>query len=448
MADLLIAWGVAQAVGFIFKPILEDLAKDAAKDFAKDFLKDSLKHVLLPDKEPLNIAIGKAIKEFLQLVQQQLEVADLSEAEQKQYTEPLKQFLKNKSVKEVLGSAFKDDCQGLDTKKLAKIWNELNLLPLPDEFSWKQVNKPYLNKVKAIIRESPQLRAILDSQNIEATAQNTKELAGIVPGFELAQYQEAIRERYGNLNLQSLDTTGAAYNELKLWRMFIAQNVREFNDILPQIHELPKEHLRQLKEGNHLEAEISLEQLEQSKRVYVEQPIRPVLDVINDAQTYKYVVMLGDPGSGKSTLLQYLALNWAESPLNNIISQPIPLLIELRTYMRSFDSGECKNFLEFFHKGSGSICHLNQHQLHEQLKAGKALVMFDGLDEVFDPGKREDVITCIHRFTNEYPKVQVIVTSRVIGYKHQRLRDAEFRHFMLQDLGFFRTYCAKLLAFR
>ncbi|MGI8503680.1 MAG: HEAT repeat domain-containing protein, partial [Hassallia sp.] len=40
----------------------------------------------------------------------------------------------------------------------------------------------------------------------------------------------------------------------------------------------------------------------------------------------------------------------------------------------------------------------------------------------------------IHRFTNEYPNVQVIVTSRVIGYKAQRLRDAEFRHFILQDL--------------
>ena len=60
--------------------------------------------------------------------------------------------------------------------------------------------------------------------------------------------------------------------------------------------------------------------------------------------------------------------------------------------------------------------------------------MFDGLDEVFDPGKREDVITDIHRFTNEYPSVQVIVTSRVIGYKAQRLRDAEFKHFMIQDL--------------
>ncbi|AUB39501.1 HEAT repeat [Nostoc flagelliforme CCNUN1] len=30
---------VNSAAGFIFKPILEDLAKDAAKDWAKDLLK-------------------------------------------------------------------------------------------------------------------------------------------------------------------------------------------------------------------------------------------------------------------------------------------------------------------------------------------------------------------------------------------------------------------------
>ncbi|WP_104910038.1 HEAT repeat domain-containing protein [Nostoc sp. 'Lobaria pulmonaria (5183) cyanobiont'] len=111
-----------------------------------------------------------------------------------------------------------------------------------------------------------------------------------------------------------------------------------------------------------------------------------------------------------------------------------PVLIELRTYMRRREDKECHNFLEFFHKCSGAISHLNQHQLHEQLKIGKALVMFDGLDEVFDPAQREDVITDIHRFTNEYRDVQVIVTSRVIGYKPQRLRDAEFHHFILQDL--------------
>ncbi len=60
--------------------------------------------------------------------------------------------------------------------------------------------------------------------------------------------------------------------------------------------------------------------------------------------------------------------------------------------------------------------------------------MFDGLDEVFDPVKREEIITDIHRFTNDYKNVRVIVTSRVIGYQQQKLRDAEFDHFMLQDL--------------
>ncbi|WP_375471243.1 NACHT domain-containing protein, partial [uncultured Nostoc sp.] len=145
-------------------------------------------------------------------------------------------------------------------------------------------------------------------------------------------------------------------------------------------------------------------------------------------------MILGDPGSGKSTLLQFLALNWAESPLDNVISLPIPLLIELRTYMRRREDKECNNFLEFFHQCSGAVHHLNQLEVDKQLKAGNTLVMFDGLDEVFDPGKREDVITDIHRFTNDYPDVQVIVTSRIISYKPQRLLNAEFRHFILQDL--------------
>ncbi|BAY13150.1 hypothetical protein NIES2098_63450 [Calothrix sp. NIES-2098] len=305
---------------------------------------------------------------------------------------------------------------------------------MPDNFKWKAIGRQYLQKVKEIIVGVPELREILDSRNIDKIRDNTTEIAGIIPDFDLERYQEAIHESYGNLKLDSLDTSGYAYNELKLWRIFIAQNVREVEQVIPQVHELPKEHLRRLQETNQLEAAIAAAELEKHKRVYLEQPISSVLDVINEKQKYKYIVILGDPGAGKSTLLQYLALNWAESPLNNVISLPIPLLIELRTYMRRRDNNECNNFLEFFHKCSGAISHLNQHQLHEQLKAGKALVMFDGLDEVFEPGKREDVITDIHRFTNEYSNVQVIVTSRVIGYKPQRLRDAEFRHFMLQDL--------------
>jgi predicted NACHT family NTPase len=488
MVDWLLLWGATQAVGVLVYPILQDLAKEGAKDFAKDFFKDSLKHVLLREKDPRNIAAGNAIREFLQLVQQELKDADVSDAQLQHYTKPLKEFINDKSVKETLGSAFKDDCQALDTKTLAKTWYQLKLSPsLPEEFDWELVGKLYRKKVKSIIRELPELRTVLDSENLEAIQQNTKEMAGIAPGFDLRRYQEGLQERYSNLNLDSLDTSVYDYREkLKVWQVFIAQNVRECQEFLPQVYELPKEHQKRLRESNQLEADVDPEAWERYKQVYYQQPVRSVLDVVNEIQSrlppqpplvrgeqdllrlgkggeqgslslgkgkeqdlplvpplskgglggvnsFRYIVILGDPGSGKSTLLQYIALNWARTPLNTVIEQPIPLLIELRSYSRDRISGQCKDFLEFFHKGS-VICRLNQHELHEQLKAGKVLVMFDGLDEVFDPAQREEVITDIHRFTNDYPNVRVIVTSRIIGYKPQRLRDAQFRHFMLQDL--------------
>jgi predicted NACHT family NTPase len=59
--------------------------------------------------------------------------------------------------------------------------------------------------------------------------------------------------------------------------------------------------------------------------------------------------------------------------------------------------------------------------------------MFDGLDEVFELEKRNRIVDQIHSFTQKYPRVKTIVTSRVIGYQQQRLKNAEFHHFMLQD---------------
>jgi predicted NACHT family NTPase len=435
MLDWLAIWGVSQAVGVLVYPILQDLAKEGAKDFAKDFFKDSLKNVVLREKDPRQIAAGKAIKEFLQLVQQQLKFrCKLPDAEIKQYIQEVKTFIRNPSIKKILGQAFDANCESLDARTLEDTWNKLQLRPMPPNFNWGSLTDQYLMKVQEILWESEDLRSILDSQNLEYIQQNTQEMAGIPSGFKLEQYREAILERYENLNLESLDTSGYAYNEVRLWKMFVAQNVREVHEILPQIHERLKYHQPRLRETNQLDAEIPLEELERYKRVYFEQPIRSVLDIVYDNQNYNYVVILGDPGSGKSTLLQYIALNWARLPAEAIHEQPIPLLIELRTYVRNQDEGHCKTFLEFFHQSPGSVCHLNQHQLDKKLKDGKAVVMFDGLDEIFEEGKRKDIITGIHRFTNDYPDVRVIVTSRVIGYKPQRLRDAGFRHFILQDL--------------
>jgi hypothetical protein len=66
MVDWLLVWGVTQAAGFVFKPILEDLVKESAKDYTKDFFKDCLKKVIhLPEPDALKEVSGKALKEFL-----------------------------------------------------------------------------------------------------------------------------------------------------------------------------------------------------------------------------------------------------------------------------------------------------------------------------------------------------------------------------------------------
>jgi predicted NACHT family NTPase len=440
MIDWLVVWGVTQAAGFVFKPILEDLAKDAAKDYAKDFFKDCLKKVIhLPEKDVLKEAYGKALKEFLQFFQQELDDADFQEAQIKQYIKPLDRFTKREKVETILGSAFEIDCKSLDTHVLAQTWQQMNLPFLPDEFNWERVGKRYLKKVKAIIQESEKLRPIFAVQTQSQIAENVQELAGISPDYNLEKYAEGLKEQYGNLKLESLDTTGVYYNELKLWKIFIAQNVRECQEFLPQVYEVPKDHIKRLREAGEAIEILSEEELERQRHRYINQQSQLVWEVIGDPTAkpaksrIQQVVILGDPGAGKSSLLQYIALIWAERPLRDLSLYPIPLLLELRIYARDKQASKCEDILSFIH-GGNITCRLNQQQLHEKLKLGQAVALFDGIDEIFDPVLREEVVTDIHRFSNDYAQVQVIITSRWLGYKAQRLRDANFRHFMLQDL--------------
>ncbi|NER00068.1 MAG: NTPase (NACHT family), partial [Cyanothece sp. SIO2G6] len=62
------------------------------------------------------------------------------------------------------------------------------------------------------------------------------------------------------------------------------------------------------------------------------------------------------------------------------------------------------------------------------------LVMFDGLDEVFDRPTQSAIIDDIIRFAQQYPQARVVVTSRIIGYNPERFRHADFRQFTIQPL--------------
>jgi hypothetical protein len=265
-----------------------------------------------------------------------------------------------------------------------------------------------------------------------ATILDARTVAG--RGFDLEAYQQAMRKRYSRLKLEELDPTTHDTRSLTLTGMFIAQSARECPEFMPRVFELPKELQRRLRETGELEgAELDEETLAQHRRAYLGQSPRSVLEVLNQPALNRLVI-LGDPGSGKSTLLQYLLLQWAQKAVPNFQQEPMPLLIELREYARFRSEGKIASFLEYLHSGASVRWHFEESQLDAWLKANPSLVLFDGLDEVFNPTLRREISTAIHRFADNYPRIRIVVTSRIIGYQYQTWRDENFRHFMLQEL--------------
>ncbi|MEG3988768.1 HEAT repeat domain-containing protein, partial [Microcoleus sp. S28C3] len=451
---------VSASLGWLLvQPILTELAKAALDDYVKDFFKGCIKDVEgLAKKSFAKNAVRDALKSFIILFEQELEQSGLDKKQIKQYLEPLKQFIKQPPVRQVLGSAFQGNCRVLNTAILAQSWqiltlqhpvrrnlptltrivpsnffNERPVASLPDAFKWEGVAEKYLESVKLIRQQNAELREILNAQNLDCILGRLTDSSPIPADFNLESYQEGLGEQYEYLDLGNLDTRSGEYErQLTVKEIFIPQNARSCQEYLPKDYELPKEIQKLLRERGDIAAEVRPEDLERYAKAYTQQQTRSVLEVIDDVN-YRYLVILGDPGSGKSTLLKYLALQWSKILPNQLSSQPIHLLIELRKYNRSKDEKECSNFLEFMERGSSWLGHLNKSILHELLQAGRAVVMFDGLDEVFEVQKRNRIVDQIHNFTQTYPTVKVIVTSRVIGYQQQRLKNADFHHFMLQD---------------
>lgn len=434
MPDLLTIWLGTQAVSFVFRPILEDLAKEVAKDGAKDFCRGALKAVL-HGRDEWKQATGRAVAQFLVEFQQELIGAGVEPPGCAEYTEPLRRLTGVPEVRAALGTLVIEARATLEAGLLNRIWNEMGLPTLPADFRWQALTRRCQSQARAIALEFPELRALLDSQNLQRLADTVAQAAPPAPGFDLVGYASAMREKYRRLRLESLDVTGAYYRELDLWRVFIPQNLRECQEYLPQVLELPKEHLRRLREAGELEGrDLAVDEAEEVRRRYVEQPSRDVLELTDDP-ALPLLVILGDPGSGKSCLLQALLLRWTEAPPADLPNLDLPLLIELRLYAQARQRHDgIHSFLEFLHRDPGALCHLDQHLLRQRLETGRVRVFFDGLDEIFEPALREEIITSIHAFSNDFPRARLVVTSRPIGYKGEALRHAGFRHFMLQEL--------------
>lgn len=160
-----------------------------------------------------------------------------------------------------------------------------------------------------------------------------------------------------------------------------------------------------------------------------------VLDILGRERAQ---VILGGPGSGKSTLVQYMMLKpdyACGSPVTprDLGAERIPFLVDLRKYVL----GEAPDFVSYIVARSRDYyaAPADDASVRRVLAEDRrAIVFFDGLDEVFDPALRLRVVERFEAFASAYPCCQIVVTSRIAGYDPQSLGLAGFRHYTLMPL--------------
>ncbi|MEU0203629.1 MULTISPECIES: HEAT repeat domain-containing protein [unclassified Streptomyces] len=275
-------------------------------------------------------------------------------------------------------------------------------------------------------------RQYVQASPATAAAPSEEEVAAAV-----ARYAQRIAQVYGRLDLEVLTPLPEEHPAVELREVFVTPTVRAD----PPPVELPRELLRRLVESGELPDQGALPPgvdgtvFTALRESYLRRPAQDVLEVLA-APSNRLLVILGDPGAGKSTLVRYLslalALGAAQGPAAELAGR-VPLVVELRHYAE--EQWRHSSFEDFLtHLYDDFAQSVPPPVLEELLANGRALVVFDGLDELFDPKVRARTAQRIAAFAVRRPSARIVVTSRVIGYQRTVLDAAGFSHYMLQDL--------------
>jgi NACHT domain-containing protein len=138
-------------------------------------------------------------------------------------------------------------------------------------------------------------------------------------------------------------------------------------------------------------------------------------------------VLLGDPGGGKSTTSNVLAWHCSKDPTGLV-----PLLVVLRNFVDNDQSivNHIESRISSFYQ-----CAAPSNVVEGLLLSGRAVVIFDGLDELLDTSRRRNITNRVELFCMRYPLAKVLVTSRRIGYEEAAMDPDVFSVYQLSEFS-------------
>lgn len=157
----------------------------------------------------------------------------------------------------------------------------------------------------------------------------------------------------------------------------------------------------------------------------------PDVKIIELLSIYARAVIQGPAGSGKSTTVRRMAADVA----NRSGAELVPIVVELRKYSAQ-QALKPQIFLEHIRQ---SVTQLMQEAppgswLEYLLATGRAVVFFDGLDEVLSAGTRAEVRDAVITFAQMFPASSIVITSRYTGYDLAPLDKGEWTHIGVEEL--------------
>ncbi|MFV2128349.1 NACHT domain-containing protein [Micromonospora sp. LOL_013] len=333
--------------------------------------------------------------------------------------------------------------------------------------------------------QATELNSFIASPEVSALVQNHLLISGLVGRHKYAEtWLDEVRDSFDSLLIASINNIPQVQNIADIvWRLVLA-NAEAVAPPEEGLAQLPVKHLESLMSHERglkstkeppapryirliIESTRTLEQISEMRTLcadicrsaaeatsqmslqhsqdhhrfpladlYIERTLTPVvqrtdrriIDLTRHPAPGVALVILGAPGAGKSTLINRLVNVLATRAELDFF----PVVVPCKTL--NVDQ-ELAPILSYVTRSANILpgVSANTDVIERLVALGRAVLVFDGIDEVVDISRRRALIDVIERMAIAYPLASIVCTTRKVGYESAQFQSPRFEIVELEE---------------